>query len=99
MKIYRYSIQSYGITEIKIPFGAQIIDAIYQSVRNEFSIYAETPSASEQYGQEVSDIAASFETRKIAVLPTGANLPNLKRHIRSIVMPDGYHVFHVYEVG
>lgn len=90
MTIYRYeltfSTNTGGKYQIMLPRGAKVIDAVWQEKRNEFSVYAEC------------DTERELEQRIFAVVGTGCAVPYGSTHIRSIVMPDGYHVFHVYEV-
>ncbi len=98
MQIFRYSVKRLsshsGVLrpqEIKLPKNAKIVDAVFSSQSGEFSIYAEIdPEMVER---------DKWNVRKFTILSTGEDIPEKAKHIRSIVMPDGFHVFHVYEVA
>jgi NADPH-dependent ferric siderophore reductase len=100
MKIYRYSFPlSSDPAVISMPALARVVDAVWQPERNAFSIYAEVPS--------IDDIDPSFHLereqvtitskRQFRTFATGEEVQG--KHIRSIVMPDGFHVFHIYEAS
>ncbi len=98
MNVYRYPIKrlaSYSGAlrpqEIKLPHSSKVVDAVYSAQREEFSIYAEVDQEMIQRDK--------FNVRRFTILSTGETVPAKSRHIRSIVMPDGFHVFHVYEVA
>ncbi len=98
MQIFRYSVKRLsshsGVLrpqEIKLPKNAKVIDAIYQAYDQGFYIFVEDdPEMIER---------DRFNVRKFTILSTGEDIPEKAKHIRSIVMPDGSHVFHVYEVA
>jgi hypothetical protein len=86
LKILRYELPTVGeICEIKMPIGSEILDAVWQQTRGTFSIYAQV-NANQKKQTE----------KRFIVLGTGEEITGL-RHIRSIVFPDGFHVFHVFE--
>lgn len=74
------------VTSIKMPKDSLVFDAVYSEKRQAFSIYT------------VGDTEnTEFVDRQFTVVPTGADVPGMLP-IRSIVMPDGFHVFHVMEI-
>lgn len=85
-RIYRYAL-SEGVSEIKMPKGAKILHAGFQSARKEFSVWAAV------------EPDKKLETRWFHVYPTGVLLPAEKhmRFIASTILPDGFHVFHIFE--
>lgn len=85
MKIHRYELPD-RVNHVVMPYGAKVVDALWQEKRGQFSIYAEC------------DPLQHNMTKRFAVIPTGGDVPYLSTHIRSIVMPDGFHVFHIYEL-
>jgi hypothetical protein len=86
-KIYRYPVTTRTINKFEMPKGAKVVDAVWQQERNEFSLYAVVYPEQEK-----------TEAREFVVYATGETIIENSNHIRSIVMPDGFHVFHVFEV-
>jgi len=98
MKIFRYEIPfGHGYHRLNMPSGAKVVNAVYQSARPAFSVYAEVPTASEFMGQTAASICQPREAREFYVVATGDAVPKNARHIRSIVLPDGFSCFHIYE--
>lgn len=89
MKILRYQLDEAVLNKLHVPAKAKVVDAVWQEARQEFSIYVEVEEAEVERDRH--------NVRQFIVYPTGA-AGVTGRHIRSIVMPDGFHVYHVYEV-
>jgi hypothetical protein len=88
--ILRFQLAPYASVEpqaIQMPKGAEVIDAVWQEGRSAFSVYALAKNAGD----------GAMETRYFVVRETGASVKSVK-HIRTIVMPDGFFVYHVMEV-
>lgn len=84
--IYRYEIENTKGT-FTMPVGAEVVDAVWQQAREAFSVYALcNPKETEMV------------ERKFEVFGTGHEIEGEARFIRSICMPDGFHVFHVMEL-
>lgn len=69
----------------------------------EFSVWVEAPVDTEK--QAGGSYLGDTETRTFRVLPTGADWPDDPQvargrlvHRASAIMPDDFHVFHLYEV-
>jgi len=100
MKVLRYSFPlGQGVYSLQMPKAARIVDAVWQEKREMFSIYAEVISKDEidPVFHEEREEAEIITERRFQAFPTGVE--TYGKHIRSVLMPDGYHVFHVYEVS
>jgi hypothetical protein len=87
-QILRYQLQGIGVvTTISMPKQAKVFDAIYSPERHAFSIYVVA---------ETTD--PEFITRNFTIVSTGSDVPGMTP-IRAIILPDGFHVFHVMEIA
>lgn len=89
MTIYRYNLPAI-YNKVVMPKGADILQAMYQPARKSPSIWA-------LIDREEKDTTE----RCFVVTGTGHSFPHyseLVEHWGSFVMPDGFHVFHVFEV-
>ena len=86
--IYRYELPAV-YNEVSMPFGAEILQAMYQSARKAPSVWA------------LVDREETITKRCFEIVGTGHPFLHYSEHIKhcgSFVMPDGFHVFHVFEV-
>lgn len=87
--IYMYELPEM-YNRVKMPEGAKILQAMFQPARKVPSIWALVDR------EEKETTERCFE-----VVGTGHPFPHYSEHVRhcgSFVMPDGFHVFHVFEV-
>lgn len=89
-QVLRYEIPN-GVTEVAfdMPALAKAIHFDYQSDRNTFSVWA-----------EVNPKETITEIKRFKVVGTGPmfELPDTAQHVGSVVMPDGFHIWHLYEL-
>lgn len=89
MTVYRYGLPA-AYNEVIMPKGAEILQAMYQPARKAPSIWALVDR------EEKDTVKRCFE-----IVGTGHSIPRYSeygKHCGSFVMPDGFHVFHVFEV-
>lgn len=83
--IYKYQLGLYGITELLLPEGAQILSV--QNQRGHLVLWADV-------NRQASDI-----TRKFMAVVTGSNPPERKNQfIGTVQFDNGNYVVHVFEV-
>lgn len=87
-KILRFELSGIGqTTTIQMKKGSVVYDALYSTERKAFSIYAKCPDDTEME-ERLFSISATGQGGGFEFIP-----------IRAIIMPDGFHVFHVCEVS
>ncbi len=87
--IYRYMVERQGST-LEIPKGAKILSAAFKD--EFFCFWCEAVETKDNDGWLITEkrIFKAFETGH--QIEEGYN-----RHIGTAIMPDGYHVYHLYE--
>lgn len=86
-QIRRYPITTYKDTTLTLAHDANILHFGYQPDRREFSIWVE----------EDTNWDGPPVERRFCILVTGAFMQDRLKHVSTLVMPDGFHVFHLYE--
>ena len=87
--IYRYELPAV-YNEVIMPKEAIILQAMYQPARKAPSIWALVDR------EEKDTVTRCFE-----IIGTGHSFPHYSeyaKHCGSFIMPDGFHIFHVFEV-
>lgn len=92
MKVYRYAIPTeslgaYGEFTVNLPIDAAVIHFGYQEARQDFSLWATTE------GDHIP-----LENRSFALVGTGHDFDGGGRPVGSAIMPNGFHVFHLFEM-
>jgi len=74
-------------TEVDMPTGAQILHVGFQVARRAFSVWA------------LVDPQAPREWRAFQRLGTGGEAAPSDTYLGSVLMPDGYEVYHFFEIA
>lgn len=81
-----------GDTTLELALNTKLLHFGWQEARGGFSLWVE----------ETSEDAPGTRKRTFRVVPTGAEWPDRGpgefTHVGTTIFPDGYHVFHLYEV-
>ena len=84
--IYRYPINPEG-APVKMPAGAEIVHAGWVEARKIFCVWALVDPTSELVKERIFIVRA-----------TGGPVTDGLHHLHTVVMPDGFHVFHIFEI-
>lgn len=78
---------NFGVTRLTVSEGAKLVlfGGQHRQGRQQVSIWLE------------EDITRPPENRVFCVLPTGSTAPPQWNHVMSAIMPDDFHVYHLYE--
>lgn len=90
-RVFRYLVDP-GLCEVQMPASAKVLSFGYQKSRQRFSLWALVNR------EDLYPIA-----RKFLFVDTGHEFPKLDdgfelMFIGSVVMDDGFHVFHLFEI-
>ncbi len=85
MRIYRYPITPEG-APVKMPAKAKVLHAGWVEARKIFCVWM------------LVDPEVALEDRIFIVRATGDEVTEGMQHLNTVVMPDGFHVFHIFEI-
>ncbi len=86
-KMYKYLLDMSGVTTLEMPTHAIVKHVAYQN--RMLTLWAEVDTD--------NPLRANYKCH-IEVLPTGAFVGDNYSHLATVHDPDGFHIWHIYEV-